>query len=88
MTLFARDEFDLGSDETLDMENRLGRKLYWGESKYFNMYNTKETVGIKGELGNMGVKIIQHDTTKEVYQVKPREIWAALADQIKKKYFR
>ena len=88
LTLFARDEFDLGSDETLDIENRLSRRLYWGESKYFNMYNTKETVGIKGELGNVGIKINQQDTTKEIYKVSPKEIWAALADHIKKEWFK
>lgn len=35
------------------------------------IYNTKETVGIKGELGNVGMKIQQKDATKEVYKVKP-----------------
>lgn len=42
-TLFARDEFDLASDETVDIENRLGRKLYWGDMKFFNMYKPKKS---------------------------------------------
>lgn len=86
ITLFARDEFDLASDETLDVDKRLSRKLYWGENKYFNMYNTKETVGIKGELGNVGTKIEQTNTTKEIYKVSAKEIWTALAVHIKEKF--
>ena len=83
ITLFARDEFDLASDETLDVENRLSRKLYWGEKRFYQMYNTKELVGIKGDLlANMGTKSIITET-KEINIVSYREIWAALAAHIK-----
>jgi len=82
VTLFARDEYDLSGDETVNEENRLSRKLYWGETKYFNMYNTKETVGIKGEIGNMiGTTTIKTETY-EVNILKVAEIWAALAARI------
>ncbi len=83
ITLFARDEYDLASDETLDTENRLARKLYWGEKKFYKMYNTKELVGIKGDLlNNLGTKSIITET-KEINIVTYREIWAALAAHIK-----
>lgn len=78
MTLFARDEFDLASDETVDIENRLSRKLYRGESKYFNMYNTKETVGIMGELSNIG-QSVEKEETYEIHIVRPWHVWGALA---------
>ena len=82
ITLFARDEYDLSGDETVNEENRLSRKLYWGESKYFNMYNTKETVGIKGEIGNtIGTTTIKTETY-EVNIIKVAEIWAALAARL------
>ena len=88
VTLFARDEFDLASDETLDVENRLSRRLYWGEKKFYKMYNTKELVGIKGELlANMGKKSIITET-KEINIVSYREIWAALAAHIRKHLIR
>lgn len=77
-TLFARDEFDLASDETVDIENRLGRKLYWGDMKFFNMYNTKETVGIKGQLQNVGSNVIEEDTYS-IVKVRPWDVWPALA---------
>lgn len=81
ITLFAKDEFDLASDETLDTENRLGRKLYWGEKRFYQMYNTKETVGLKGELSNVGQLSVKTET-KEINRVMPSEIWAALAAHI------
>jgi len=78
ITLFARDEFDLNSDETVDTENRLGRKLYWADSKFFNMYDTKETVGITGKFTTIGSPI-QQETTYTINKVRPWHVWAALA---------
>ncbi len=84
ITLFARDEYDLGSDETLDIENRLSRKLYWGEKRFYKMYNTKETVGISGQLdNNLQGKVFFKTDTKEITIVSIYEVWAALAAQIK-----
>jgi len=78
ITLFARDEFDLASDETVDIENRLGRKLYWGDEKFFSMYDTKETVGIMGELKNAG-NIVEEEETYSIIKVRPWDVWRALA---------
>jgi len=84
LTLFARDEFDLASDETLDVEKRLSRRLYWGEKRFYKMYNTKETVGMRGQLANnIPGKIVLKTETKEISIVTVKEIWAALAAQIK-----
>jgi len=81
VTAFARDEFDLATDETVDQDNRLSRKLYFGEKKYYQMYNTKETVGIKGILGNTGSLIMKEDTY-QINRITTRSIWHALACQI------
>jgi len=78
MTLFARDEFDLATDETVNDEERLSRKIYRGEKRYFQMYNTKETVGIKGELKNIGTKI-EEEETYTINQVRPWNVLQALA---------
>ena len=52
------------------------------------MYNTKELVGIKGELlSNIGKKSIVTET-KEINIVTTREVWATLVAHIKVKYFR
>jgi len=77
VTAFARDEFDLNSDETVDIENRLSRKLYFGESKYFNMYNTKETVGIAGVLNNAGATIEEKETY-EIIRIPTHKIWLSI----------
>lgn len=77
-TLFARDEFDLASDETVDIDNRLSRKLYMGEIKYFQMYNTKETVGIRGEIKNIGIPQDEQETYT-ITTVRPWHVWRALA---------
>lgn len=51
------------------------------------MYNTKELVGIKGELvSNIGKKSIITET-KEINIVSAREVWATLVAQIKSKWF-
>lgn len=78
MTLFARDEFDLGADDTMDTDNRLSRKLYFGDSKFFRMYNTKETVGLSGELASVGKKIEATDTYT-IHVLRPWDVWPALA---------
>jgi len=39
--VFRRQEFDLGSDDSVDEENCYSRKLYLGRSSIFNAYNTK-----------------------------------------------
>lgn len=78
ITLFARDEFDLSSDETVNIENRLGRKLYWADAKFFNMYDTKETVGIFGDLSHVGKQIEEEETFK-ITRIRPWDVWPALA---------
>jgi len=48
--LFNRMELDLASDENVDENNVISNKIYFGQKKYYNMYNTRETVGIGGIL--------------------------------------
>lgn len=84
ITLFARDEFDLASDETLDVDHRLSRKLYWGDKKFFGMYDTKQTVGIDGILATASTTKIETET-KIIHKISYKELWLALASHIKKK---
>jgi len=81
ITAFARDQFDLANDETVDQENRISRKLYVGEARYFAMYNTKETVGIRGVIGNVGTEIAIEETYT-VHYLPTHQIWAALAARL------
>lgn len=41
IVLFKREEFDLGKDESVDEDNRLSIKWYFGSKKIFAMYDTK-----------------------------------------------
>lgn len=40
ITLFIRDEFDLGATETVDEDSRLSRRWYLGSASVYNAYNT------------------------------------------------
>lgn len=84
ITLFARDEFDLANDETVDTENRLTRKLYTAQTKFFQMYNTKETIGLNGEINDAG-KITENTEKYQKIYIKTKSMWGALAHHIYKK---
>jgi len=75
-TFFARDEFDLGADDAPDFENRLSRKLYLASKRFFDAYNTYETIGIAQPL-------VQGSTANfegyKLHTVRPRDVFAALA---------
>jgi len=75
-TFFARDEFDLGSDDSPNYDERLSRKLYLAQKRYFDAYDTYETIGIQKPLveGNT----VSHDTYK-IHTVRPVDVFRALA---------
>jgi len=75
-TFFARDEFDLTTGDEPDYENRLSRKLYLASKRYFNAYDTYETIGITEPI--VKGSTVDFEAYK-IHTVRPWDVYRALA---------
>jgi len=79
ITVFARDEFDLGSDESVndDPDARLSRRFYVGTQQHFSMYDTYETIKLKDDALNA-----VYEEPVQLYELPRRELGRLLTDKI------
>jgi len=75
-TFFARDEFDLDATDSPDYENRLSRKLYLAQKRFFDAYDTYETIGIRTPLVVGSTEQLE---AVNVHTVRPSDVLRALA---------
>lgn len=72
LTLFRRQEFDLGPNEQVDENNRLSQKLYFAKKEIFEAYDTKYLRGSTPPSQITHVKIHRPSWTEIVMRITGR----------------